>query len=55
MGGHSPDHARAMAEHDIPRLVLQLYKDPKSSEDIKKKAKKALKDILSMCNYLNAL
>lgn len=55
IGGHTPDHARAMAEHDIPRLLLDLYKDPKSSEDVKKKAKKALKSILHMCSYLNAL
>ena len=31
MGEHSPDHARAMADHDIPRLILELYKDPSSS------------------------
>ena len=22
IGGHSPDHARAMAEQDVPRLLL---------------------------------
>lgn len=55
IGGHTPDHARAMAENDIPRLLLELYKDPKSSEDVKKKAKKALKSILNMCSFLNAL
>lgn len=31
MGGHTPDHAKAMAENDIPQLLLQLYRDPRSS------------------------
>jgi hypothetical protein len=31
MGGHTPDHAKALAENDIPRLLLELYKDPNSS------------------------
>ena len=55
MGGHTPDHAKAMAENDIPQLLLQLYRDPRSSEDLKKKAKKALKSILQMCSHLKAL
>lgn len=55
MGGHTPDHAKALAEQDIPRLLLELYRDPKSSEDLKKKAKKALKSILQMCSHLSAL
>jgi hypothetical protein len=55
MGGHTPDHAKALAENDIPRLLLELYKDNGSSEDLKKKAKKALKSILQMCSYLSAL
>jgi hypothetical protein len=32
-----------------------LYKDQRSSEDLKKKAKKSLKSILQMCSYLSAL
>ena len=55
MGSHTPDHARAMAENDIPRCLLQLYNDPKSTEDLKKKSKKALKSILQNCTYLSAL
>ena len=31
MGGHTPDHAKALAEQDIPRLLLDLYRDPSSS------------------------
>lgn len=55
MGGHTPDHAKALAEQDIPRLLLELYIDATSSEDLKKKTKKALKSILQMCSYLSAL
>lgn len=46
IGGHSPDHARAMAEADIPFNLLAVYKFKESSEDLKKKCKKALKSIL---------
>lgn len=31
MGGHTPDHAKALAEQDIPRLLLDLYREPGSS------------------------
>ena len=44
IGGHSADHARAMAEADSQ--LLAVYKFQESSEDLKKKAKKALKSIL---------
>jgi HEAT repeat protein len=31
MGAPTPDHAKALAEQDIPRLLLDLYRDPSSS------------------------
>mmetsp|Transcript_17385 Transcript_17385/g.2408 ORF Transcript_17385/g.2408 Transcript_17385/m.2408 type:complete len:81 (+) Transcript_17385:925-1167(+) len=46
IGGHSADHARAMAEADVPSHLLAVYKFSESSEDLKKKSKKALKSIL---------
>jgi hypothetical protein len=46
IGGHSADHARAMAEADVPSHLLAVYKFPDSSEELKKKCKKALKSIL---------
>lgn len=55
IGGHSADHARAMAEADVPSHLLAVYKFPESSDDLKKKAKKALKSILQMCSHLQAL
>ena len=55
IGGHSADHARAMAEADVPLNLLAVFKYPQSSDELKKKAKKALKSILQMCSYLPAL
>lgn len=46
IGSHSADHSRAMAEADVPSHLLAVYKFPEASEDLKKKAKKALKSIL---------
>jgi hypothetical protein len=36
-------------------FISKVYKYPESSEDLKKKAKKALKSILQMCSHLPAL
>ena len=44
-----------MAEADVPSHLLAVYKFPDSSEELKKKCKKALKSILQMCSYLPAL
>lgn len=55
IGGHSADHARSMAESDLPYHLLGVYISPSSGEDLKKQAKKALKSILQMCSYLPAL
>ena len=44
-----------MAEQDIPQHLLAVYTKPDSSEELKKKSKKALKSILQMCSHLNAL
>jgi len=55
LGGHSNQHAKAMAEADVPSHLLAVYKMSDSSEDLKKKAKKALKSVLQMCTHLQAL
>lgn len=44
-----------MAEADALSHLLTVYKDENSSEDLKKKAKRALKDIMVMCTVLDAL
>lgn len=55
LGGHSYNHAKAMAEADALSHLLAVYKHESSSEDLKKKAKRALKDIMVMCTVLDAL
>lgn len=44
-----------MAEADALSHLLAVYKHESSSEDLKKKAKRALKDIMVMCTVLDAL
>lgn len=36
IGGHSADHARSMAESDLPYHLLGVYISPSSGEDLKK-------------------
>ena len=55
LGCHSYNHAKAMAENDVLSHLLAVYKFEKSSEDLKKKSKRALKNILIMCTVLDAL
>ncbi|CAG9315411.1 unnamed protein product [Blepharisma stoltei] len=55
IGRHSADHARALAELDVPNCLLAAYIDEQSSEDLKTKSKRALKSIVQMCTYLPAL
>lgn len=55
IGRHSPDHAKHLAEADVPSRLLAVYVMPESSKDLKDKAKKALKNIIQMCTYLPAL
>mmetsp|Transcript_39821 Transcript_39821/g.99633 ORF Transcript_39821/g.99633 Transcript_39821/m.99633 type:complete len:192 (+) Transcript_39821:1081-1656(+) len=55
IGRHSPDHARALAEADVFRRLLAVYLYQESSEDLKTKAKRALKSVLQKCTHLPAL
>ncbi|OEH77778.1 armadillo beta-catenin-like repeat [Cyclospora cayetanensis] len=50
-GRHTPDHAMAVAEADVLRLLMAAFLAPDSSDDLKQKAKRALK----MCTHLAAL
>ena len=43
IGRHTPDHARALAEGDVLRHLLACMVHENSSEDLKTKAKRALK------------
>ena len=55
IGRHSSEHARHIAVANIFPVLLHLHISPDSSEDLKKKCKKALKNVLSKCVYLPAL
>lgn len=55
LGRHTPDHAMAVAEADILRLLLSAFLAPESSDELKAKAKRALKNIIQMCTHLTAL
>ena len=53
--GTRPDHARALAEADCLRRLLAVYLHTDSSDDLKTKAKRALKSVIQKCTHLPAL
>nr|CEL64798.1 TPA: armadillo/beta-catenin-like repeat protein,putative [Neospora caninum Liverpool] len=55
IGRHTPDHAMAVAEADVLRKLLQIHLDPKATDDLQTKTKRALKSILQKCTHLAAL
>lgn len=55
IGRHSPDHAAAVAEANGLPKMLALYTSDDASEDLKTKAKRALKSIIQKCVTLSAL
>lgn len=55
LGGHSYNHAKALAESDVLSKILRIYKEERSSDDLRKKCKESLKSILVMCSVLDAL
>mmetsp|Transcript_56160 Transcript_56160/g.130772 ORF Transcript_56160/g.130772 Transcript_56160/m.130772 type:complete len:509 (+) Transcript_56160:153-1679(+) len=55
LGRHTADHARALAEADVLRRLLAVYLYQDSSDDLKTKAKRALKGVIQKCTLLTAL
>jgi HEAT repeat protein len=55
IGRHSPQHAKEVAEANVLSLMLYYYMAPDSSDDLKDKAKQALKKIIDNCSHLSAL
>lgn len=55
IGRHTPDHAKALAQMDVFRRLIDVYKNPESSSDLKTKAQRALKSVLQKCTHLVAL
>ncbi|XP_011643538.1 sperm-associated antigen 6-like [Pogonomyrmex barbatus] len=55
IGKHTSEHAKAVAVANILSKILELYNNPKSSEDLKAKCYTALKQILQKCMHVEAL
>ena len=57
IGRHSPEHAKYLAEADVPARLLAVYmmQEGQGSTDLKDKSKKALKNIIQMCTHLSSL
>lgn len=55
IGRHTPDHAKALAQADVFRLLIDVFRAPESSADLKTKAQRALKAVLQKTTYLTAL
>jgi len=55
LGRHTSDHAKALAQADVFRKLIEVFNDKKSSDDLKQKSQRALKAVLSKCTILPAL
>ena len=55
IGKHTQQHASEVSEHNVLPLILFYYISSESTEDLKKKAKIALKHIIRSCNNLIAM
>lgn len=55
VGKHTPAHAQPIADANLLQKLLEIYIRNDGSEDLKTKAKKALKNILIKCTNLPAL
>lgn len=55
IGGHSSRHANALASQEVLTHLLAVYIYQNSTEELKKKSKKAIKNIVGMCTELQPL
>jgi len=55
IGRHSTRHSKEVSNANVLSLMLYYYKDVKSSEYLKDKAKNSLKKIIDNCSNLSAL
>ena len=55
IGRHTPDHAKAIAQSDILRLLIDLLTSPTSSADLQQKALRTLQQLLAKTTHLPAL
>lgn len=55
IGGHSRTHANALASEEVLTHLLAVYIYGNSTDELKKKAKKAIKNIVIMCTEISHL
>jgi 3-methyladenine DNA glycosylase AlkD len=55
IGRHTPEHAKALAQTDCFRRLIEIYADPESSPDLKQKSQRALKSTIQKCTHLASL
>nr|KAF7420548.1 hypothetical protein H0235_010845 [Vespula pensylvanica] len=55
IGKHTPEHAKSVADANVLPKLLDLYINPKSSNDLKIKCYTSLKQILQKCLHIEAL
>ena len=55
VGRHSSKHAKEVSDANVLSLMLFYFIDPNSTDDLKLKAKNALKKIIDTCSNLSAL
>ncbi|CCW66380.1 unnamed protein product [Phytomonas sp. Hart1] len=55
VGRHSAEHAKAVADCSVLPKLMDIYLNPNSSDDLRMKSKRALKNIIQHCVYLPLL
>lgn len=55
IGRHSANHAKAVADCNVLPKLLDVFLSPTSSDDLREKSKRALKNIIQHCVHLPAL
>ncbi|ETO27344.1 axoneme central apparatus protein [Reticulomyxa filosa] len=55
IGRHTPDHSKALAQAGVFRILIDIFQNEQSSQDLKTKAQKAFKATVQKCTYLPAL
>eukprot|EP00761_Pharyngomonas_kirbyi_P012960 gb/GECH01012987.1/.p1 GENE.gb/GECH01012987.1/~~gb/GECH01012987.1/.p1 ORF type:complete len:506 (+),score=126.62 gb/GECH01012987.1/:1-1518(+) len=55
IGRHNPGQAKAVADKNVLKHLLDSYMSEEASEDLRKKSKKALKGIVQKCLDISAL
>lgn len=55
IGGHSRTHANSLAAEEVLTHLLAVYIYNNSTDELKKKAKKAIKNIVTMCTELSSV